>query len=488
MLPLLVLLGLTGCGKGSANVEVSAAATTSPTTPPTSPPTSAATTTAPATTVPTTPAPTAPPAPDPLPPIAALAPLQVHLEKVVELAHPDGMAVRPGDPGLYVIGQLGQVWYVVDGQVRPDLVLDLQARTSVAEAASSETGLLGIAFSPVDGRMYLDFTDQDLSTVVASWVVVDGRADPATERQVLTHPQPGLGHKGGGLAFDPDGNLYIGFGDGGASNGRDARDMSRLLGKVARVRPVPDGPGYTIPADNPYLDQPAMRPEIFAIGMRNPWRLSYDAPTGDVWFGDVGNKTREEIDRVAAGQRGGDYGWYFMEGTVTKVSGGPPDTIPPVFEWRHPEEGVAAIGGYVYRGQATPALRGSYVFGDITGVVWFLGADGVVRHKLDGFGGLCSFGVDGAGEALRHQHLRRGRSPRGGVGGGERRDLALGGLGGRDEERAHVQQEVRHLPGRDQLTVEHLGQRLVDHGQGFTDHGVFPNLGHRSSCSARPVL
>jgi glucose/arabinose dehydrogenase len=244
--------------------------------------------------------------------------------------------------------------------------------------------------------MYLDFTDLNGDSVIASWEVADGVAVPASERLVLTEHQPGPGHNGGGLVFGPAGDLYIGFGDGGGSNGEDARDHTKLLGKIVRIVPRLDGPGYDVPADNPFVGQEGIRPEIYAWGLRNPWRLSLDVPTGDIWLGDVGNETIEEIDRIPAGRAGMDFGWNRWEGSTQRRADAPADAVPPVFEWGR-DKGIAAVGGYVYRGSAMPALRGAYVFGDLTGRMWFLGADGVVEHELD-FTGLVSFGQDAAGE------------------------------------------------------------------------------------------
>lgn len=371
------------------------AITTAPTT---TPATTAVPTTAPTTTsVATTTAPTTTSVAAASPPsVADLEQVAFAFESVADLEWPVGFASRPGDPGLYVVGQLGQVWRIVDGEVQPDLVLDLRDRTAVEQPAASERGVLGIAFSPVDDRMVIDYTDTDGHSRVASWVVTDGRADPDSEWQIVTATQPGPGHNGGGLAFDPDGNLYIGFGDGGGSNGTDARDLTNLLGTVIRVTPRTDGPGYDIPADNPFVGQEGVLPEIYAFGLRNPWRLTYDVPTGDIWLGDVGNDEIEEIDRIPAGEKGLDFGWYHLEGTRQHRGDPPADAVPPVFEWGR-DKGVAAVGGHVYRGSLIGGLQGAYVFGDLTGRMWFQGADGQVEHDID-LAGLVAFGTDTADE------------------------------------------------------------------------------------------
>jgi len=357
---------------------------------PASEPSASATSTPPSAPTTSVPAPV-----DPPPPIDQLRQVRFELVPVAELEWPVGIAWRDGDPAPYVIGQLGEVWRIGEGG-QAELVLDLRARTSVVEPAASERGLLGIVFGP-DGRMYLDFTDTNGDTMVASWAMSDdGRPVEGSEQTILTATQPGPGHNGGGLAFDRAGNLLIGFGDGGGSNGDDARDMASLMGTIVRVKPRSGAPGYDVPADNPFVGRPDVAPEIYAFGLRNPWRLSVDSPTGDIWLGDVGNSTTEEIDRIPAGQSGLDFGWNLAEGSRPIADQVPPDAVPPVFEWGR-DQGVAAVGGFVYRGQALPGLRGAYVFGDLTGQMWFLGADGVAEHNLDPTG-IVSFGQDAAGE------------------------------------------------------------------------------------------
>lgn len=334
-----------------------------------------------------------PPPPDPLPLLSQLTTVGVATEKVARLVHPLAMAWNPADGSLYIAGQDGQIWRF-DEAGQPVVVLDIAERiTPFAEG--SERGLLGIAFGP-DGRIYLDFTDVGNDTNVVSMAMNGIYPNPADERLVLYVEQPGLGHNGGTLLFDRAGNLYIAMGDGGGSNGRDAQDPSKLLGAILRVRPKADGPGYDIPPDNPFANDPVIRPEKWVFGFRNPWRFSIDEPTGDMWMGDVGNSQWEEIDRVPLGGQGANYGWYWFEGTHRRHSGAPEGVVPPVWEWSH-DVGIASIGGYVYRGTAIPALRGAYVFGDLNGTVWALGADGVQRLPIR-LKGLDGFGMDPAGE------------------------------------------------------------------------------------------
>jgi glucose/arabinose dehydrogenase len=316
----------------------------------------------------------------------------------VDIDYLTGMAWRPEDPALYLTTQDGRVHRVVDGQVQPDLTLDLTAIVT-PYLDGSERGLLGIAFDPLDPqRMYLNYTGLDSHTRVVSYAVgPDGRAAPESVRELLFQEQPGVGHNGGGLAFDQAGHLFIALGDGGGSNGRDAQDMSLLLGAILRVDPRRDGPGYDVPPDNPFVGQPGVAPEIWAKGLRNPWRISIDHPTGDIWLGDVGNSEIEEIDLIPAGQRGLNFGWYFFEGTNQRHSGGPEGMVPPVWEYPH-SVGPAVIGGYVYRGAALPGLTGAYVFADLGGTVWARGSEGVMELPVEVDGAITSFGEGPDGE------------------------------------------------------------------------------------------
>ena len=342
------------------------------------------------------PPPSAPPTtlpPDPLPPVAQIAGASIAVQHVVDLEIPVAITWRPGDPDPYIVGQSGYVWHL-DAAGVPTVVLDLTARVTPF-AEGSERGLLGIAFGP-DDRMYLNFTDLQNNTNVVSMAMSGLVPDPATEWAVLFVEQPGLGHKGGTLAFDRGGNLYVALGDGGGSNGLDAQDPGKLLGTILRIRPKPDGPGYDIPADNPFVGHPEIRPEKYVYGYRNPWKFSIDDDTGDLWLGDVGNSAWEEVDHVPPALAGANFGWYWYEATHQRRDGAPEGLAPPVWEYGH-DVGVAVIGGLVYRGSAIPALRGSYLFGDITGILWALGVDGAQRLP-DDLRGVAGFGEDPNGE------------------------------------------------------------------------------------------
>lgn len=348
---------------------------------------------------PTTPAPTLPPAAPP-PPADQIKKLNLALEPFADVSLPTALTSRPGDTALYLTAQDGKVWRVGAAAGEPTVVLDLTAEVS-PYVNGSERGMLGIAFDPIDGRMFVYFTDADIDSHVVSFALdAAGIADPASRRDVMFEEQPGLGHKGGGMAFDAAGNLYIAFGDGGASSGRDAQDYGNVLGGVARIVPKRDGnSGYDVPPDNPYVGQEGKRPEIWAKGLRNPWGFSMDQATGDIWIGDVGNHIMEEIDRIPAGHGGVNFGWPYLEGTEHKNRGAPADVVPPVYAYLHDEFGPAVIGGRVYRGSAIPELVGAYVFADMSGPMLAIGAgDEAVRLDVNGSGVVTGFGTDAQGE------------------------------------------------------------------------------------------
>ena len=403
-----VAVGLAACGGddgagGAHDTTTSTAAASTTTTTTGAPSTTSAPATSPPTTTepapPTDPATTAPPAPvAPAPPAEPLRSLRLAWEPVADIELATAMARRDGDPALYVTSQDGKVWRVLAGAA-PEVVLDLSAVTSPYENGS-ERGMLGLAFDPADGRMFVYYTDHDIDSHVESYAVATtGAADVASKRDVLFVEQPGLGHKGGGMAFGADGHLYVAMGDGGASSGRDAQDYSLLLGAILRIDPRADGPGYDVPADNPYVGQEGKQPELWAKGLRNPWGFSIDAATGDLWTADVGSHTMEEIDRASAGVGGLNFGWYYVEGTEVMNRGAPADAVAPVYAYRHDEIGPAAIGGRVYRGTAIPELAGAYVFADMSGPIFAIGAgDETVALDLERSGIVSGFSTDAAGE------------------------------------------------------------------------------------------
>jgi glucose/arabinose dehydrogenase len=332
--------------------------------------------------------------PDPPPPNESFADVPLDLETVVDIEMPTAVAWRPDDPAMFIATQTGQVHRVGDELA---LTVDLSAQTAPVESGS-ERGLLGLAFDPRNSRMYLNYTDLDNNTRVISFELDENAvAIPDSRREILLIEQPGLGHNGGRLVFDGDGNLYIGSGDGGGSNGRDAQDTTKLLGVILRVVPTLDGQSYHIPADNPFVDGTADRPEVWARGLRNPWTFSLDDETGDMWIGDVGNQRREEIDLMPGGTSGLNFGWYWFEGSLQRFSEFPEGLTHPVYDYPR-SDGVGVMGGYVYRGHAIPELRGAYLFGDLGGPIWAIGASGVTRLQVDRINGLVGWGEDPNGE------------------------------------------------------------------------------------------
>jgi glucose/arabinose dehydrogenase len=310
------------------------------------------------------------------------------------------MAVRPGDDALYLAEKTGLVVALHDGETRR--VLDLTNQVSLG----SEQGLLGITFSPDGRRLYVDYTDTAGDTRVESYAMDGGTADPASRRDVLFVHQPFSNHNGGEVIFGPDGDLYVGLGDGGSGGDPlgNGQSLSTLLGKILRISPRSEGARpYVIPPGNPFAQTSGDRPEIWAYGLRNPWRFSFDRQTGDLWIGDVGQSAWEEIDRQPAGSPGGvNYGWNVMEGDHP-YAGGPTQGLErPVWEYPHTQGRCVVTGGFVYRGTEIPDLVGWYVFGDFcTGRLEAIRIrGGNVEHRYLGptVSNLSSFGQDASGE------------------------------------------------------------------------------------------
>ncbi len=281
-----------------------------------------------------------------------------------------------GSNRLFVVEQTGKVRVISQGKVLPDPYLDLTDKTK----AGGEQGLLGIAFAPdfkTNGRVYVNYTDVKGTTVVARYVADDPASNTpawAAPQVVLKVKQPYANHNGGNLVFGPDRMLYVGLGDGGSAGdpGKRAQNPAVLLGKMLRLDTgdaaggTPKASGYAIPADNPFVGRPGYRPEIWQTGLRNPWRYSFDASTGAMWIGDVGQDAWEEIDVTSAGVGGQNFGWSEWEGTHPYPEGASPSrkgVTFPVLEYSH-LEGDSVTGGYVYRGDRYPELRGTYLYGD----------------------------------------------------------------------------------------------------------------------------
>jgi glucose/arabinose dehydrogenase len=350
------------------------------------------------------------PPPAPVTTLAAdLDAVSVDLTEIGEFAEPLAMTMRPGDEVTMYIGERGGVVRAISDEDNIEL-LDITDDTN----GDGEQGLLGLAISP-DGRfMYVSSTRNDGTSAIDEYPFgEDGGLNADARRVVIETAQPFGNHNGGHLAFGPDGMLYIGMGDGGSADDPDRRslDPGDLLGKMLRIDPsTPSGDlGYTIPADNPFVDVDGYRPEIWSLGLRNPWRYSFDRVTGDMWIGDVGQNEWEEVDVATAASgsgRGVNFGWSAFEGNHRfnddQIEEG---HLPPIHEYSHSSgDGNSITGGFVYRGTAIPALYGAYVFGDYeTGNIWAITADASGELvsgpvKIAEQKALASFGEDSTGE------------------------------------------------------------------------------------------
>ncbi|HZQ67190.1 MAG TPA: PQQ-dependent sugar dehydrogenase [Terriglobales bacterium] len=338
---------------------------------------------------------------------SALAAPRIALQSFVTgLSSPVDMETpRDGTGRLFLVEQTGKIRIVQNGSLLSTPFLDLSAKIEFG----GEKGLLGLAFHPSysqTGRFFVDYTRRvsgQLQSVIAEYHV--SASDPniadTTETQILVVDQPFDNHNGGQLGFGPDKYLYISFGDGGSGGDPfgNGQDLGVLLGKILRID-IDSGSPYAIPADNPFVGDPNAKGEIWAYGLRNPWKFSFDRGTKQLFAGDVGQDSWEEVDII---QKGLNYGWNIMEGfhcynaTTCNMTG----LTLPIAEYSH-SEGEAVIGGFVYRGSAVPGLRGAYVFGDyLSGTIWGLkqSSGTWTRVQLLSSGKIISgFGQDTAGE------------------------------------------------------------------------------------------
>lgn len=352
-----------------------------------------------------TPTPTNTPIPEAPVTSINLVPVANGLVKPVYLTH-------ASDDRLFVVEQDGTIRIIQAGAILPQPFLNIDP---LVGSAGSEQGLLSMAFHPEygeNGRFFIYYTDNNGGTVVARYQVSSdnpNQADPNSALILLMLPQPYGNHNGGQLKFGPDGYLYVGLGDGGSANDPllAGQDKSVLLGKLLRLDVDFNESGYAVPATNPFVNDEGARNEIWAYGLRNPWRFSFDRLTGDLYIADVGQNIWEEVNFQPAGSTGGEnYGWNIMEGThcFQTETCDQTDLILPVVDYQHGDGSCSVTGGYVYRGQQYLSLYGNYFYGDYcSGKVWSLlrQPDGAwVNNQVFGLQGLfiSSFGEDVNGE------------------------------------------------------------------------------------------
>jgi glucose/arabinose dehydrogenase len=327
---------------------------------------------------------------------------------VTGLSNPLWLTSPPGDTRLFVVEQGGTIRIVKDGALLAEPFLDLGG----AVASGGERGLLSLAFHPsyaTNGRFYVDFTNPLGDTRVVAYRASASdpdRADPASGDTILAVPQPYANHNGGLVAFGPDGMLYVGLGDGGSGGDPqgNGQDRSSLLGSILRVD-VDAGPPYGIPSDNPFVGVSGARDEIWAWGLRNPWRFAFDPTSGLLYIADVGQSDWEEVDVEPADAGGLNYGWNVMEATHCYGASSCDEhgLVPPVLEYGH-DQGCSVTGGFVYLGQAVPELRGAYLYSDYC-AGWlrsfrYEGASVSEEREWDvgDLGQVLSFGQDAVGE------------------------------------------------------------------------------------------
>jgi glucose/arabinose dehydrogenase len=310
----------------------------------------------------------------------------------------DVQSAHDGSGRLFIIEKYGVIRILENGQLLDQPFLDISDRVG---SSGNEQGLLGLAFypKPEAGMLFVNYTDKNGNTVISRFLW-DTYANPMSETVLLNIDQPYPNHNGGSLAFGPDGYLYAGLGDGGLAGDphKNGQNTNALLGKILRldVSDFNAPNGYVIPADNPFGT------EVWAYGLRNPWRISFDQSTGDLWIGDVGQSAWEEIDYLPAGSQGGaNFGWSIMEGNHGYDGDAQPGLLLPLAEYSHSSGGCSVTGGYVYRG-AMPEWNGIYLYGDYCfGKIWgLILSNGQWQSQVLFETGvtITSFGQDEAGE------------------------------------------------------------------------------------------
>ncbi|GAB4281184.1 MAG: PQQ-dependent sugar dehydrogenase [Coriobacteriia bacterium] len=352
---------------------------------------------------PSAPEPTATPAPEPVwPPEVKLTEAWSGFEQPVLLTH-----AGDGSGRSFVVELTGRVMVIEDGKPLPVPFLDIAHLVSTG----GERGLFAIAFPPDfgdTGRFYVDYTDRAGDSVVARYrVSADPNvADPGSAEIILRVKQPFANHNGGQIAFGPDGYLYIGLGDGGSGGDpqNNGQNLGTLLGTILRVD-VSTPTGYAVPDDNPFIGRAGAKPEIWDYGLRNPWRFSFDARTGDLYIADVGQNAWEELNVEPPGRGGRNYGWRLYEGTHPYPPGSDAASTDgltmPVVEYPR-DAGKSITGGFVYRGERSRELDGVYFYADyVSGRVWALtrSADGWRNVQVAETGmPIAGFGQDAEGE------------------------------------------------------------------------------------------
>ncbi len=336
-----------------------------------------------------------------VPPVFELVRLDLQFDDPVHLAAP------AGDPRLFVVELPGRIRIVRDGSLLEPPFLDISDRVS----SGGERGLLSVAFHPefkANGQLFVNYTDLQGTTRIERYRVGSDPdvADPQSTALLLSIEQPFANHNGGHLLFGPDNMLYVGMGDGGSGGDPSGNGQNRetLLGTILRLD-VDGSEPYVIPRDNPWAEHVSFRPEIWAWGLRNPWRLAFDAPENLLYIADVGQNRREEVNVVAADAAGLNFGWNTMEGSdcFEEAPCSREGLVLPAVEYDH-SSGCSVTGGEVYRGSMIPTIKGLYFYSDYCdGWLRSFRFDGgvAVDHmdwEVGSIGSVVSFGTDGAGE------------------------------------------------------------------------------------------
>ena len=337
----------------------------------------------------------------------SIANVTITLTPFAVLDEPLALAARPGTDDLYVAERDGRLRRI--SGVSGDPVLDEGAVLDFSGdvSTSAERGFLGVTFSPDGARLYVSYSDPGGDTAVDEYLMAGDDVDAASRRPVFSLDQPFGNHNGGDIHFGPDGFLYLALGDGGSSgdpNG-EGQNTDTLLGTLIRIDPSGGDP-YAVPADNPFTDGGG-QPEVWLYGVRNPWRFSFDRVTGDLWIGDVGQNSVEEIDFLPTSEgagAGANLGWNRLEG-ISVFAGSPPaEQVLPVLDYPQ-GPGCSVIGGYVYRGTRIPGLYGAYLYSDLCDaeIRGLLVRDGAVVEQRDfgvgsNDGEMVAFGEDQAGK------------------------------------------------------------------------------------------